>query len=57
VNVPPRLDLFDDKNTLEADPERAFFVEARLVRGDVHESQVGIAHSQAYFSEFPQVER
>jgi hypothetical protein len=35
TELPPRLDLFDDKNTLEADPERAFFVEARLVRGSV----------------------
>ena len=35
TELPPRFDLFDDEDTLEADPERAFFVKTRFVRGDV----------------------
>lgn len=35
TELPPRLDLLDDENTLEANAERAFFVKARFVRGDV----------------------
>lgn len=39
AELPPSLHLLDDEDALEPDPERAFFVEARLVRGDVPRSE------------------
>lgn len=52
TELPPRLDLFDDENALEADPERAFLVEARLVRGDVPGKKGRVCRGGVSFPDF-----